>query len=91
MFYSVRHSAALVKLYSEMFGEPIPESTGRKAAAGGRMQELMAAVDEATDSGEPIKDWSAFETQKAGAGVRCSGKKMMQSMPLHGQSQVDGN
>jgi hypothetical protein len=61
MFYSGRHSEALVKLYSEMFGVPVPESTGRKAAAGGRMQELMAAVDEATRRSEPILDWTAFE------------------------------
>ena len=67
MLYSGRHSEALVKLYFETFGVPVPEATGRKAAKAGQMQSLMAAVDEATSNNEPIQDWSVFETPPPGA------------------------
>ncbi len=62
MFYSGRHSQGLTRLYSDTFGVPVPESTGRKAAKAGRMQDLMAAVDEATSSNESIQDRAVFET-----------------------------
>lgn len=36
MFYSGRHSVALVSLYSRTFGDKVPDAPARKAAMGGR-------------------------------------------------------
>lgn len=61
MLYTGRHSLSLVRIYSETFGQPVPEASALKAARAGRAQDLMQAVDEAIKANEPIQDWTPFE------------------------------
>ena len=61
MLYSGRHSQALNRVYSEMFA-PVPSEVLQAAGRAGRMQALMAAVDEAVHEKQPIKDWKPFVT-----------------------------
>jgi hypothetical protein len=60
MLYSGRHSMALSRAYSEMFG-PVPLEVVQAAGKAGRIQELMAAVDKAVrHTKKPVTDWTQF-------------------------------
>jgi hypothetical protein len=61
MIYSGNHSLALARVYSEMFGQDVPQDVARAAASNGAYQQLMAAIDQATDTGQPIEDWVQFQ------------------------------
>jgi hypothetical protein len=60
MLYSGNHSLALARVYSEMFGQDVPQDVARVAASNGSYQQMMAAIDQATDEGQPITDWSVY-------------------------------
>ncbi len=57
MLYSGRHCEALRAAYLRIFGVPVPEDVLRKAADHGTLYKLMAAIDLATDTRQPIEDW----------------------------------
>ncbi len=60
MIYTGSHNLALAQVYRQMFGESIPQDVAKAAASSGNYQQLMAAVDQATNTGQPITDWSVF-------------------------------
>jgi hypothetical protein len=60
MIYTGNHSLALAQIYRQMFGESIPQDVAKAAASNGSYQQMMAGVDQATNRGQPITDWSVF-------------------------------
>lgn len=43
-----------------MFGEPVPMDVLAAANRNGTLFQVIEAIDQATNSGEPIRDWWAL-------------------------------
>jgi hypothetical protein len=60
MLFSARHYSALGRVYSETFGEQVPEEAARQAAVTGKAPALMLALTQAIKFKDPIQDWSPY-------------------------------
>ena len=62
MIFSARHYSALNRVYSETFGQQVPQEVARQAARTGKAPALMEALDNAIKFSDPILDWSPYAT-----------------------------
>ena len=60
MIFSARHYSALIRQYSQMFGQPVPESVLQAAAKSGKAPDLMEALAQAVRSKDPIQTWASY-------------------------------
>lgn len=60
MYFCARHYSALSRVYSEMFGQPVPSEVALAAAHNGKAPDLMDALHQATQFQEPIGDWTHY-------------------------------
>lgn len=60
MYFSAKHYSALSRVYSEMFGQPVPLEVALAAARNGRAPDLMDALHHATHFHDPIRDWTPY-------------------------------
>lgn len=60
MYFSARHYSALSRVYSEMFGQPVPSEVALAAARNGKAPDLMDALHQATQFQNPIRDWTPY-------------------------------
>lgn len=65
MLYSGRHCEAVRTVYQRMFGESIPVEVLQAANENGTLYRLIEAIDQATNSGEPIRDWRRLAGPKS--------------------------
>lgn len=60
MYFSARHYSALIRAYSETFGQGVPQEALKGAAESGFAPTLMEVLDSAIREMKPIKDWSRY-------------------------------
>ena len=60
MYFSARHYSALIRAYSETFGQSVPQEALKSAAESGLAPTLMEDLDTAIRAMRPIKDWSLY-------------------------------
>ena len=60
MYFSARHYSALIRVYSETFGQGVSQEALEGAAVSGLAPALMEALDSAIREMKPIKDWSRY-------------------------------
>lgn len=63
MYFSARHYSALIRVYYETFGHPVPEAVQKTVASNGNAPVLLQGLRESLEAKAPIRDWTPFVSQ----------------------------